>query len=141
MTCASTGRPATSRSGFGTSVVCGYARVPLPPHRITVTRLFMAPAWYRPHREGSAVRAGFSRLFRLRAAHAPRATLYHMAPRRIVLRPIAPAADPMSIDHLIEPHGGRLVDLLVSSDRAAELKDASRDWQSWDLTARQLCDL
>ena len=47
----------------------------------------------------------------------------------------------MSIDHLIEPHGGRLVDLLVSSDRAAELKDASRDWQSWDLTARQLCDL
>jgi sulfate adenylyltransferase len=44
-------------------------------------------------------------------------------------------------DHLIEPHGGRLVDPLVSAERAAELKAASRDWPSWDLTARQLCDL
>jgi sulfate adenylyltransferase len=39
------------------------------------------------------------------------------------------------------PHGGALVDLIVSHDRAAELKAASRDWPSWDLTPRQLCDL
>ncbi len=47
----------------------------------------------------------------------------------------------MSSDHLIAPHGGELVDLLVDADRAAELKAASRDWPSWDLTPRQLCDL
>jgi len=44
-------------------------------------------------------------------------------------------------DHLIAPHGGTLVDLLVSSERAAELKGASREWRSWDLTERQICDL
>ncbi|HBL25670.1 MAG TPA: adenylyltransferase, partial [Acidobacteria bacterium] len=43
--------------------------------------------------------------------------------------------------HLIEPHGGTLVDLLVTPERAAELKAASRDWPSWDLTPRQICDL
>src|SRR4051812_5529868 len=43
--------------------------------------------------------------------------------------------------HLNSPHGGSLVDLLVSEDRADELKAASRDWPSWDLSARQLCDL
>ncbi|HZF08074.1 MAG TPA: bifunctional sulfate adenylyltransferase/adenylylsulfate kinase [Thermoanaerobaculia bacterium] len=44
-------------------------------------------------------------------------------------------------DHLIAPHGGTLVDLLVSPERSAELKAASRDWPSWDLTPRQFCDL
>jgi sulfate adenylyltransferase len=44
-------------------------------------------------------------------------------------------------DHLIAPHGGTLVDLLVSDERADELKAASRDWPSWDLTPRQICDL
>jgi sulfate adenylyltransferase len=44
-------------------------------------------------------------------------------------------------DPLIEPHGGHLVDLLATPARAAELKAASRDWPSWDLTPRQLCDL
>ena len=44
-------------------------------------------------------------------------------------------------DHLIPPHGGTLVDLIVDEDRAAELKTASRDWPSHDLTPRQLCDL
>ncbi|MCH7717087.1 MAG: bifunctional sulfate adenylyltransferase/adenylylsulfate kinase [Gemmatimonadetes bacterium] len=44
-------------------------------------------------------------------------------------------------DHLIAPHGGTLIDLLVDDERVGELKDASRDWESWDLTARQLCDL
>jgi len=43
--------------------------------------------------------------------------------------------------HLIAPHGGTLIDLLAPPERAAELKAASRDWPSWDLTPRQLCDL
>ncbi len=43
--------------------------------------------------------------------------------------------------HLIRPHGGSLVNLMVDSQRAEELKADSRDWISWDLTARQLCDL
>jgi sulfate adenylyltransferase len=42
---------------------------------------------------------------------------------------------------LIDPHGGSLVDLLVDEDRQNALKRASRDWPSWDLTERQLCDL
>ena len=44
-------------------------------------------------------------------------------------------------DNLITPHGGELVDLLVDDARADELKNASRDWASWDLTERQLCDI
>jgi sulfate adenylyltransferase len=44
-------------------------------------------------------------------------------------------------DHLIAPHGGTLVDLVVDDERAAELKAASADWPSWDLTPRQACDL
>ena len=44
-------------------------------------------------------------------------------------------------DHLITPHGGTLVDLIVDPERAAELKTESADWPSWDLTERQLCDL
>ncbi|MDY6913555.1 MAG: bifunctional sulfate adenylyltransferase/adenylylsulfate kinase [Planctomycetota bacterium] len=43
--------------------------------------------------------------------------------------------------HLIEPHGGELADLIVSPQRTAELKELSRDFASWDLTPRQLCDL
>src|ERR1700733_1493574 len=38
-------------------------------------------------------------------------------------------------------HGGPLVDLIAPPDRRAELVAESRDWPSWDLTARQLCDL
>ncbi len=44
-------------------------------------------------------------------------------------------------DHLIAPHGGALVDLVATAERGAELKAASRDWPSWDLTPRQFCDL
>jgi sulfate adenylyltransferase len=47
----------------------------------------------------------------------------------------------MATEHLIRPHGGTLVDLLVTPSRAQELKDESLGWRSWDLTARQLCDL
>jgi sulfate adenylyltransferase len=46
-----------------------------------------------------------------------------------------------SASHLIVPHGGELINLLVNSEQAAELKSHSRDWPSWDLTARQVCDL
>ena len=43
--------------------------------------------------------------------------------------------------HLIAPHGGELIQLQVPAARAAELKAHSKEWPSWDLTARQLCDL
>jgi sulfate adenylyltransferase len=43
--------------------------------------------------------------------------------------------------HLIAPHGGTLVDLNATAARANEIKQQSRDWPSWDLTPRQLCDL
>ena len=46
-----------------------------------------------------------------------------------------------SSSHLIPPHGGELVDLTVQPDVARELKGRSREWPSWDLTPRQLCDL
>ncbi|HEV8130234.1 MAG TPA: bifunctional sulfate adenylyltransferase/adenylylsulfate kinase [Acidobacteriota bacterium] len=39
------------------------------------------------------------------------------------------------------PHGGELVNLIAPSDRINELKTHSREWPSWDLTPRQLCDL
>ncbi len=42
---------------------------------------------------------------------------------------------------LVAPHGGALVNLVVSPERAASLKEESRGWPSWDLTARQLCDI
>ena len=43
-------------------------------------------------------------------------------------------------DHLIPPHGGELVNLYVTPERNAEIRSQSRDWPSWDLTPRQLCD-
>ncbi|UCC84109.1 MAG: bifunctional sulfate adenylyltransferase/adenylylsulfate kinase [Gemmatimonadota bacterium] len=44
-------------------------------------------------------------------------------------------------DHLIEPHGGTLVDVWIDDVRRRELPDESRDWPSWSLTRRQMCDL
>jgi sulfate adenylyltransferase len=44
-------------------------------------------------------------------------------------------------DHLIAPHGGALTNLLSTDDQATEMKRASRDWPSLDLSPRQLCDL
>src|SRR5947208_16172299 len=43
--------------------------------------------------------------------------------------------------HLIPPHGGELINLNVDGERAAELKAQSRDFRSWDLTARHIRDL
>jgi len=43
--------------------------------------------------------------------------------------------------HVTQPHGGSLVNLLAIEERAAEMKASSRDWPSWDLTPRQICDM
>ena len=40
-----------------------------------------------------------------------------------------------------EPHGGELKDLYLSESAADEEKQRARDYVSWDLTDRQLCDL
>jgi sulfate adenylyltransferase len=45
------------------------------------------------------------------------------------------------ISHLVAPHGGTLVDLTASPERVLELKANSRVWPSWNLSARQICDL
>ncbi|MEA5446844.1 bifunctional sulfate adenylyltransferase/adenylylsulfate kinase [Gammaproteobacteria bacterium AB-CW1] len=47
----------------------------------------------------------------------------------------------MSESHLIEPHGGKLMDLFVGEDKAEALKKEAVDLPSWDLTDRQICDL
>ena len=44
-------------------------------------------------------------------------------------------------EHPIAPYGGSLCDLIATPERAAELKQQSKDWASWDLTARQLNDI
>ncbi len=44
-------------------------------------------------------------------------------------------------DHLNLPYGGELINLLAAPGRSAELQAASREWPSWDLSPRQLCDL
>ena len=43
--------------------------------------------------------------------------------------------------HLIAAHGGELLNLIADPERSRELKAHSREWPSWDLTPRQLCDL
>jgi sulfate adenylyltransferase len=43
--------------------------------------------------------------------------------------------------HLIPPHGGELAELIAQPERINELKAHSREWLSWDLTPRQVCDL
>ena len=46
-----------------------------------------------------------------------------------------------SAKHLNPAHGGTLVNLIVDSTRREELRMASKEWLSWDLTPRQMCDL
>ncbi len=43
--------------------------------------------------------------------------------------------------HLVPAHGGELIDLYANAERRAELKARARDFPSWDLTPRQICDL
>jgi len=39
------------------------------------------------------------------------------------------------------PHGGELKNLYLPEEAAALEKEAARDYPSWDLTDRQLCDI
>jgi sulfate adenylyltransferase len=43
--------------------------------------------------------------------------------------------------HLVAPHGGELINLILDRAAAAATKAESRDFPSWDLTPRQVCDL
>jgi len=45
------------------------------------------------------------------------------------------------MDHLVAPHGGKLINLIADGDRAVDIQKMSREWPSWDLTMRQICDL
>ncbi len=45
------------------------------------------------------------------------------------------------MDHLIAPHGGELMDLIVDNERKHVLKDLSLHLPSLSLSKRQLCDL
>src|SRR6266571_2508461 len=49
--------------------------------------------------------------------------------------------EPESLVTNTTAHGGDLVSLVATPERAAGLKAASTDFPSWDLTDRQLCDL
>ena len=40
-----------------------------------------------------------------------------------------------------KPHGGDLKNLYLSADAAAKEQNAAREYASWDLTERQLCDI
>ncbi len=44
-------------------------------------------------------------------------------------------------DHLNPPYGGELVNLMAPPARRADLQAQSRDWPSWELSLRQLCDV
>ena len=45
------------------------------------------------------------------------------------------------MNHLIEPHGGELVSLLVEKERGSILKDLSLHIPSITLSEKQMCDL
>ena len=48
---------------------------------------------------------------------------------------------PSKTSHLVPPHGGELINLILDREAAAATKAESRDFPSWDLTPRQICDL
>ena len=54
---------------------------------------------------------------------------------------ITDSPDRTSAAHLPPAHGGELLDLYADPDRRAEIKRESREFPSWDLRPRQLCDL
>ncbi|MBN2439754.1 MAG: bifunctional sulfate adenylyltransferase/adenylylsulfate kinase [Spirochaetales bacterium] len=43
--------------------------------------------------------------------------------------------------HIIPPHGNKLINLIVDNDQSEALKKESKEWVSWDLQSRQICDL
>ena len=44
-------------------------------------------------------------------------------------------------DELIRPHGGELKELYLDAEASAAERERARDYVSWDLTPRQICDL
>lgn len=52
-----------------------------------------------------------------------------------------PTSSGNGTDHLNPPHGGTLVNLMADGERRRDLRAASKEWLSWNLTERQLCDL
>lgn len=40
-----------------------------------------------------------------------------------------------------EPHGGKLMELYLPEDKAEDMKTEAKDFPSWDLSPRQICDL
>jgi sulfate adenylyltransferase len=45
------------------------------------------------------------------------------------------------MSNLIAPHGGELKNLYLSADESRQEREAARDLRSWDLSARQNCDI
>ncbi|NVK74125.1 MAG: adenylyltransferase, partial [Oceanospirillaceae bacterium] len=45
------------------------------------------------------------------------------------------------MSNLNAPHGGELVNLIVSESQAQALKSEAGNYKSWDLSHRQLCDI
>ena len=45
------------------------------------------------------------------------------------------------MNHLIEPHGGKLCELIVSETRRKQLQEESLQYSSFTLNDRQLCDI
>ena len=45
------------------------------------------------------------------------------------------------MNHLIEPHGGKLCELIVSEAHKKKLQEESINYSSLTLNDRQLCDL
>ena len=42
---------------------------------------------------------------------------------------------------IIEPHGGKLCELILTGDEAVALREEAKELPSWELTPRQLCDI
>ncbi|MCG8435906.1 MAG: adenylyltransferase, partial [Gammaproteobacteria bacterium] len=42
---------------------------------------------------------------------------------------------------LIKPHGGELIELFLSAEQSEGEKQQAKQYKSWDLTQRQLCDI
>ena len=45
------------------------------------------------------------------------------------------------MNHLIEPHGGSLCDLIVSDDQRNQIQEEALQYPSLTLNDRQLCDI
>jgi sulfate adenylyltransferase len=69
------------------------------------------------------------------------AAVFPRSKQRTLISTIISLNTTPTTNHLVSPHGGKLINLLLNREQAADTKAASRDFPSWDLTPRQLCDL